>query len=348
MDSKRQQTEQIKARAQSLGFSIVGITNAETLHHHDRYRNWINKQHHAGMNYLASPYHIETRRDPHLLLPSVKSIAVVGFAYPLHPIDLLSSSSIGLISSYAAGEDYHLRLPRLLDEFVQTLRSDLKHEITYRICTDSAPILERELACRAGLGWIGKNSFLISPQIGSASLLAEILLDMELEFDHPYLKDLCGTCDRCVQACPTGCIQPDRTIDASRCISYHTIENRGEVPPDIMQKFGNWIFGCDICQMVCPWNRKPSLRNIQSNKELVLSMDQMVDLLSISEDAFQHQFRKTALSRTKRTGLLRNLLIRLGNLANPKTIPIIREFVESTSDPTLLYTANWAIKQISK
>ncbi|MBP9040366.1 MAG: tRNA epoxyqueuosine(34) reductase QueG [Anaerolineaceae bacterium] len=348
MDSLRQQTELIKARAKSLGFSIVGITNAEPLQHHDRYMEWINKKHHAGMNYLTSKYHIETRRDPHLFLPSVKSIIIVGFPYPLHPTDLLTASPVGLIGSYTTGEDYHSRLPRLLDEFMQTLRSDFKHEITYRICTDSAPILERELACRAGLGWIGKNSFLISPRIGSTFLIAEILLDTELEIDHPDSKDRCGKCDRCIQACPTGCIHPDRTIDANRCISYHTIENRGEVPPEIMQEFGNWIFGCDICQMVCPWNKKFSARTDQTNNDLVVSTEQMTEMLSMSEEIFQHQFGKTALSRTKRNGLLRNLLIRLGNLADPGNIPIIHKIIESTSDPTLLYTAHWAINQISK
>lgn len=348
MESIRRQTEQIKARAKSLGFSIVGITNAEALHEHERYKDWVNQQFHAGMKYLATPYHVETRRDPHLLLPSVRSIIVVGFSYPLHHSDLLSPLSLGLISGYATGEDYHAYIPRLLDEFVQSLRSDFGQEIAALVCTDSAPVLERELAYRAGLGWIGKNSFLISPQIGSTFLLAEVLIDKELEFDTPYSQDRCGTCDRCIKACPTGCIRPDRTIDANRCISYHTIENHGEIPPDIMQRSGNWVFGCDICQTVCPWNKKPNVGNDQVDQAMALSVNQMTELLHISEQEFQQQFGKTAISRTKRKGLLRNILIRLGNLAEPATIPVIQQLIESTTDPVLLNTAHWALDQINK
>lgn len=346
MEPIRRQTEQIKARAKSLGFSIVGITNAGGLQQHDRYKDWVSKQYHAGMKYLSSPYHVETRRDPRLILPSVQSIIVVGYSYPLHNIDLLSPLPVGLIGSYASGEDYHILLPRLLDELVQSIQADFGQEIEARICCDSAPILERELACRAGLGWIGKNSSLISPQIGSAFLLAEVLLDQELEIDPPFLQDRCGTCDRCIRACPTGCIQSDRTIDANRCISYHTIENRGEIPPDIMQQSGNWIFGCDICQMVCPWNRTPAGENDHVDQELVLSVGRMTELLSISDQAFQEQFGNTAISRTRRNGLLRNILIRLGTLAEPKTIPMIHQLIKTTTDPVLFHTAHWALNKI--
>lgn len=347
MEPLRRQTEQIKAKAKSLGFSIVGVTNAEPLQEHYRYEDWISKQHHAGMRYLTTPYHRDTRRDPHLLLPNVQSIIVVGLSYPLHSLDLLSSHS-GLIGSYASGEDYHDRIPRLLDKLVQSLHSMFGHEIATRICTDSSPILERELAQRAGLGWIGKNSCLISPQFGSSILLAEILLDQPLEIDPPYLQDHCGTCDRCIKACPTGCIQSNRTIDANRCISYHTIENHGEIPPEIMRQFGDWVFGCDICQMVCPWNRKNLTGIGHVNQDLVWSVDQMMELLVISEQTFRKQFGTTALSRTKRNGLLRNILVRLGNLAEPNTIPLIRQFIDSTTDSVLLHTAQWALDRIKK
>lgn len=348
MAQLRSQTEQIKARAKSLGFSIVGITHTEPLQEHGRYKEWISKQYHAGMKYLATPYHIDTRRDPRLLLPNAQSVIVVGFTYPLHSIDILSPLPVGVISSYAAGEDYHDYIPRLLEQFVQSVRSDFGQEIAARICTDSAPILERELAQRAGLGWIGKNSCLISPQIGSALLLAEVLLDLKLEIDPPFQHDYCGTCNRCVLACPTGCIQNDRTIDANRCISYQTIENRGEIPPELMHQSGNWIFGCDVCQMVCPWNKKRITTFGQANKELIVSVDQMTELLTISEQAFQQQFGSTALARTKRNGLLRNLLIRLGNLANSETIPAIQRLIDSTSDPVLLHTAQWALERMDK
>ena len=180
-----------------------------------------------------------------------------------------------------------------------------------RVFTDSAPILERELGVRAGLGWIGKNSCLISPHVGSNFLLAEVFLDQELKPDYPFDKDHCGSCTRCIDACPTKCILPDRTIDSNRCISYHTIENRGEIPPEMMQKLGNWVFGCDICQMVCPWNKHLGLKSGSDVQEGILNLSQMLSILSMSDDDFEQMFKSTALMRARRSGILRNVLIRL-------------------------------------
>ena len=159
------------------------------------------------------------------------------------------------LPAYAWLPDYHLTIPILINEFIERIEKKLGRNINYKAFTDSAPILERDIAQRAGLGWIGKNSCLIHPDQGSFFLLAEVFTDIELEIDQPLLADRCGSCTRCLEACPTHCILPNRTIDAYRCISYLTIENKGPIPRDMRKYTGNWIFGCDICQMVCPWNR---------------------------------------------------------------------------------------------
>jgi epoxyqueuosine reductase len=196
------------------------------------------------------------------------------------------------------------------------------------------------------LGLFGKNSCLISPKIGSAFLLAEVFLDQPLKIDQPFAHDHCGTCERCVKACPTACIQPDRTIDARRCISYHTIENRGEIPSEIMERSGNWFFGCDICQMVCPWNTKHISYSALQTESLVLNKDQLLYLLTISDEEFLTRFGNTSLSRTKKRGLMRNALIQLGNMADRTTLDALTQFVTSATDPLLIQTAQWAINQM--
>lgn len=346
MQTLRSITERIKAKALSLGFSLVGVTDASPLKEYTRYVDWLDRNFHAGMDFLATPFHRHSRIDPRLLVPETQAIIVLGLEYPLHNLQELSNLEIGLISGYAAGEDYHARIPRMLRDFNAALSDEFSTNPVQRIFTDSAPILERELGSRAGLGWIGKNSCLISPKIGSAFLLAEVFLDQPLQTDAPFIHDLCGTCDRCLKACPTGCIQPDRTIDARHCISYHTIENRGEIPHEVMERSGNWLFGCDICQMVCPWNSKRIQHPSIQDDSLVLEKDQLFQLLTLSDEGYQLRFGKTSLSRTKIKGLMRNALITLGNLADKTTIDALNQFIASTTDPLLIQTARWAIDQM--
>lgn len=266
------------------------------------------------MKYLASDYHIHKRRDPTALVPWAKSILVLGLPYTLQQVDVEFDQEIGLVSGYAAGEDYHLRIPKMVSPLLEFLDVAFRKPVQAQVFTDSSPILERELGVRAGLGWIGKNSCLISKEHGSAFLLAEVFIDQELVWDSPYNENNCGTCQRCIQACPTGCINSDQTIDASRCISYLTIEHRGEIPREIAEKMGDWVFGCDICQAVCPWNVQATKTPLVQTELRYFSVETMTELLELDEAEFHARFANSAISRAKLLGLKRNLGLRLAGI----------------------------------
>lgn len=246
--------ESIKSEARRQGFQLVGVTTPEPPPHLDVYEGWLGAGHHAGMGWMGTERNRQRRGDPKLILPECQSILVLGMAYPpsLFPID--ERNRRGKVASYAWGDDYHDILPERLKAIIPFIEQQVGHSIQNRWYTDTGPILERELAQRAGLGWIGKNTCLIHPKAGSYFLLAEIFLDLGLAPDKPINSDHCGSCTRCIEACPTGCILPNRTIDANRCISYLTIEEKGLIPLNLRPQIGNWIFGCDVCQQVCPWN----------------------------------------------------------------------------------------------
>ncbi len=310
---------QIKARAASLGFDLCGITTPEPLAEYQRYADWLANGYHAGMAYLDTDYHKSVRKDPRQLFPVVRSIIVLGKPYRLSTRQEMEQREAGLICGYACGEDYHHSLPRELEPLVEDLLSLSPSKTRPRVFTDSAPILERELAARAGLGWIGKNSCLISPSHGSAFLLAEVLTDVTIEPDTPLIPDRCGTCDRCIKACPTGCILPGRLIDANRCISYHTIENKGEIPPELTGSFTNQVFGCDICQVVCPWNRDTTPLNTSPNSEKLIPVAELDGLLEINKESFDQRFGSTPVSRVKREGFIRNVHLIRGKLQSSST-----------------------------
>ncbi len=338
---------EIKARAASLGFPLCGITSPEPPAGYGKYLDWLDKHHHAGMAYLESTYHKEMRQDPARFYPDLGSIILLGFPYNLTQPGQIMENDLGIISGYASGEDYHERIPRLLQPLIDFLVESFKVKSLPRVFTDSAPILERELAQRAGLGWIGRNGCLISPKWGSSFLLAEIFSDIPLTPDHEFEADLCGTCRRCIDACPTGCILPNRTIDANDCLSYHSIENRKMIPEAIMERFSNQIFGCDICQSVCPWNHfSPEVQNnvIISN---LLTLHQMESILLMDESAFNNHFGNTPVSRARYTGLKRNILIYLGNNSHLQTSDMIRSLLAFESDPVLRYTAGWALDKLT-
>jgi len=299
----------IKARAASLGFPLCGITTAESPAEYRRYSAWLSNGNHAGMAYLDTEYHRTVRKDPRLLLPEVKSIIVLGLPYRLTTLQEVEQRKAGVICGYSLGEDYHHRIPQMLDPLAAFLQKLSPSASRPHIFTDSTPILERELAVRAGLGWIGKNSCLISPSHGSAFLLAEIFTDVALEPDKPFLLDHCGNCDRCIKACPTGCILPDRTIDAKRCISYHSIENRGEIPPEIINKFTNQVFGCDICQVVCPWNHFSPGEKLPEGQDNLIQAEEMSELIQIDQEEFSQLYGSTPVSRVRQEGFIRNLRI---------------------------------------
>jgi len=338
---------EIKARAASLGFPLCGITTAEPPAGYSRYLDWLARQHHAGMAYLASAYHKEMRKDPAALFPGLRSIIILGLPYRLPDPRQIDQRERGLISGYAIEEDYHQRIPVLLQPLIDFLAKSYQVSTRPRVFTDSAPILERELAQRAGLGWIGKNGCLISPRSGSSFLLAEIFSDIPLQPDAPLDVDRCGSCTKCIDACPTGCILSDRTIDSSRCLSYHSIENRQMIPHPIMERFSNQLFGCDICQVVCPWNRISSSDQTFPVISNSLEFEEMEAILTMDATGFNQHFGQTPVSRVRITGLKRNILIFFGNTGFAHSIETIRQLLDNETDPVLQYTGSWALSKIS-
>lgn len=295
------------------------------------------------MNYLATDRSRIRRANPREILPECKSILVLATPYS-SPLPL--GEGLGVrVASYARGEDYHNILPARMEELVRFIEEQVARPIKNRYYTDTGPILERDLAQRAGIGWIGKNTCLINPKQGSYFFLSEIFLDLELEPDPPFVTDHCGTCARCITACPTNCILPNRTLDATRCISYLTIELKDDIPIELREKIGNWVFGCDICQMVCPWNR------FASEGDPAFSDDEPLPPptgeLTLTPETFNQRFKQTPISRAKRRGYLRNVAVALGNTGNMHTLPVLQNALND-DEPMIRNHAQWAIEQINK
>lgn len=326
----------IKDKARQLGFILAGVTSSEPPVHFDIFESWLNSNHHGEMGYLATDRNRLRRQNPKQILPECKSILVL--AIPYSPLS--SNMNDGpRIASYAIGDDYHNILPEKLQAIVNFIEEQLGRPIPNRYYTDTGPILERELARRAGLGWIGKNSMLINPKAGSTFFLAEILLGIDLEPDESFPTDHCGNCTRCITACPTQCILPNRTLDARRCISYLTIELKHEIPEELRPQMQDWIFGCDICQQVCPWNRfsQPADPAFETKIPLpVLTSD-----LLLSSVEFNQRFKNSPIKRTKRRGYLRNLVVAVGNSANKNNISLLEQAMQD-DEPLVQRHAKWA------
>jgi epoxyqueuosine reductase len=327
----------IKQKARQLGFTLAGVTSSEPLSHHDIFESWLNAGMHGTMGYLAEARSRARRADPKEILPECRSILVLGIPYAA-PVD-------GPIASYALGTDYHDVLPERLRAIVNFIEEQVGHPVPNRCYTDTGPLLERELAQRAGLGWVGRNTCLINPGTGSTFFLAEILLGIELEPDAPFKTDHCGTCTRCIDACPTKCILPDRTLDARRCISYLTIELKEDIPQDLRPLMKDWVFGCDICQQVCPWNRF-SLPADPAFEPLI-SLPVLTSDLLLTPREFNQRFRHSPLKRPKRRGYLRNIAVATGNHGNRNDIPVLEKALED-SEPLVKEHAKWAIDRIRK
>lgn len=338
-------TQDIKGEARRLGFDLVGVTTPNPPPHLEAYRAWLAAGRHGEMRYLATIRARECRADPRRLLPECRSILVVGANYL--PAAEASAPSTR-VAAYARGQDYHDILPERLERLVAALKRIAGEPFTYRIYTDTGPILERELAQRAGLGWIGKNTCLIHPQRGSYFLLAEVLLGLDLVPDPPFAADHCGTCVRCLEACPTRCILPDRTLDASRCVSYLTIEVKETLPLDLRPAVGDWLFGCDICQEVCPWNRrfaKPSEDPAFQPRPLLQSPDAL-EMLQLEAGDLPRALRDSPLLRPRRRGLLRNAAVVAGNQADPEAVPILRQVLGQDPEALVRAHAAWALGRI--
>ncbi len=340
----------IKAEVKNLGFSLIGVTTPDTPDHYSNFEAWLSGGNHGGMGYLSRLDTLAKRRDPRLLMPECKSILCLAFPYPnANMLQPGTDSPKGRIASYAWKQDYHIDLPARIETLMARIEKKLDHKIAYRVFTDSAPILERDLAARAGLGWIGKNGCLIHPEHGSFFLLAEVFVDIELESDQPFTADRCGSCRRCITACPTGCILPDRTIDSRRCISYLTIENKGPIPRDLRPGMGNWIFGCDVCQMVCPWNRLRVGNEDGNRPEDEINQSGFKDLIeemALSEADFRQKYTNLPVLRAKRKGYLRNVAVALGNTHNKDAVPALIKALSNEKEPLIRCHCAWALGQI--
>lgn len=301
--SKTKYSQQIKIEAQRLGFSFCGISKAGFLEEEaPRLEKWLNQNMHGEMHYMEN--HFDKRLDPTLLVEDSKSVISLLFNY--YP-EKQQKEDTFKISKYAYGEDYHFIIKDKLKDIVHFINDSIG-EINARVFVDSAPVLDRAWAKKSGLGWIGKNGMLINKEQGSFFFLAEIILDLELDYDNP-ITDHCGTCTACLDACPTEAILPNKVVDGSKCISYFTIELKDEIlPKEVNGKFEDWIFGCDICQDVCPWNRFSLVHQepkFQPNDKLLnFSKSEWKEL---TEEIFQEIFKKSAVKRTKFKGLKRNI-----------------------------------------
>ena len=303
MTINQKYSQLIKTEAQRLGFTTCGIAKAEFLEEEaPRLEQWLSNDYHGEMKYMEN--HFDMRLDPRLLVDEAKS--VISLSYNYFPETQQTDDSYK-IAKYAYGQDYHFVIKAKLKELYNFIQENIG-EINGRAFVDSAPILERSWAEKSGLGWNGKHSLLIQKELGSYFFLSELILDLELEYDVPFATDHCGTCTKCIDACPTEAILPNNTVDGSKCISYFTIELKNEIPTDVKGQFEDWMFGCDICQDVCPWNRFSTSHQeplFAPHSDLIQMTKR--DWEEITEDVFRKVFKKSAVKRTKFSGLQRNI-----------------------------------------
>ena len=299
-----QLSEFIKDEAARLGFTACGIAPAEVLSEDEnRLRDWLGKGFHAKMNYMQD--RAALRANPQALVENARSVVVLLYNY--YPAEKMPDDSAYLVSAYAYGRDYHDVIREKLNQMISAIR-EREPDAAIRGFVDSAPVLERAWAARAGLGWIGKNSMLISRKQGSWFFITELITDLKLAYDTPMGGNYCGDCSRCIDACPTGAIVDAKVVDANRCISYLTIENKETIPEEFKGKYKKWIFGCDICQQVCPWNRfaMPHSEPAFVPKPEMVSLGKQ-EWESMEEDTYREIFRKSAVKRAKFAGLKRNI-----------------------------------------
>jgi epoxyqueuosine reductase len=296
-------TYHIKSKAYELGFSGIGIARAELLNEEENHlREWLARGYHASMHWLERD--VEKRIDVTKVLPNAKSVICVALNY-FTSSQHSNTPALGKISRYAWGDDYHFVMTTRLEKLYEFVKSEIPG-VEGKIYVDTGPMMDKTWAVRAGIGWLGKHTNIITRKFGSWVFLGEILIDAELEYDTPML-DYCGTCTACIDACPTQAIVQPYVLDAHKCISYLTIEHRGELPQEIVSNFQNWIYGCDICQDVCPWNRfqheteEPAFRPREEN-----AAPRLTELAEMSQEEFSQRFRKSPIKRTKHSGMTRN------------------------------------------
>ncbi len=343
-------TKQIKELAHAQGFELVGFAAAQTAPGWGRFSQWLTNGYAGEMNYLERG--AIARQSPHSIVPDAKSIVMVGMSYhqpKLREQDVPKGH--GRVASYAVGEDYHPLLWGKLNQLTSWLSSEVPGSHSRGI-VDTAPLLERDFARLAGLGWFGKNTMLINKRMGSFLLLAAIVTTIEMEVDQPHLASHCGSCTACLDACPTQAFPEPGVLDARKCISYLTIEKQGSIPIEQRSGIGDWFFGCDICQDVCPWNRKaPSGKEPQLLEagwhQLDSSTIDLIKLLTMDETKFRLWFRDTALWRAKRQGLRRNACLVLGNQGDAAALEALKA-AACGEDVIVKEAAEWAMAEIQK
>jgi len=302
INNKEKYTTIIKAEAKRLGFLSCGISKAGFLEEEaPRLENWLNKNQHGEMAYMEN--HFDKRLNPTLLVDDAKSVISLLLNY--YPSEAQNSESYK-ISKYAYGQDYHFVIKEKLKELLFTIQTEIG-EVSGRAFVDSAPVLDKAWAAKSGLGWIGKNSNLITQKVGSFYFIAELIVDLELDYDYAT-TDHCGTCTACIDSCPTEAIVSPYVVDGSKCISYFTIELKDNLPLEMKGKFDDWAFGCDVCQDVCPWNKfsKPHSEPLFNANPNLLSLTKK-DWDEITEDTFRQVFKYSAVKRTKLLGFKRNV-----------------------------------------
>ncbi|BFM43567.1 tRNA epoxyqueuosine(34) reductase QueG [Flavobacterium sp. CFS9] len=303
INSKETYSKFIKAEAKRLGFLSCGISKAGFLEEEaPRLEKWLNNNHHGQMAYMEN--YFDKRLDPNLLVDDAKSVVSLLLNY--YPTEIQTEESFK-ISKYAYGQDYHFVIKEKLKEFLHSIQENIG-EVSGRAFVDSAPVLDRAWAAKSGLGWIGKSGNLLTQKVGSFYFIAELILDLDLEYDHAT-TDHCGSCTACIDACPTQAIVAPYVVDGSKCISYYTIELKENIPAEMKGKFDEWMFGCDTCQDVCPWNRfsKPHSEPLFNPNPELLSFSKK-DWIEITEETFRLVFKNSPIKRTKFDGLKRNIL----------------------------------------
>ena len=310
MDTKKL-TLNIKELSSALGFNLVGISQAKkSVETSKRFQKWLDMGYHASMNWLN--VRRDEKKDIFKYFPQVRSIISFGYNYYSFPDNNIDDNY--KISNYAHGDDYHIVIKEKLFEVLSYIKSYNEY-LNYRICIDTSPIMEKVLAQKSGLGWIGKHTNLINNNIGSWFFISEILLDIDLEYDEEFIDDLCGSCVKCLDACPTDALTP-YVLNSNKCISYLTIEHRGEIDKKYIDNLDGWIYGCDICQEVCPWNIKFSK---DTNEKRFLKKKKIKDMRkgdweSLDSEKYKNMFRNSAIKRTKFEGLSRNVKLNKKNI----------------------------------
>jgi epoxyqueuosine reductase len=343
-------TVNLRQKALEQGFELVGFTAARPPVGLDRFLDWLEQGYAGQMQYLEKG--AAARFSPEAVLPGVRSIVMLGMSYHQPAVRQQSTPELhGRVATYALGCDYHELLWSKLNLLTAWLTEQAPGSQS-RGVVDTAPLLERDFARLGGLGWFGKNTMLINKKMGSFFLLAALLTTVELEIDQPHVSSHCGTCTACLDACPTQAFPEPGVLDASKCISYFTIELKGSIPVEHRPGIGDWAFGCDICQDVCPWNRKapsgqtPELLSASWQSGSTKTLD-LITLLQMPIEEFRQHFRGTALWRTKRQGLLRNACIVLGNQRDQRAIPALEQ-LKGEGDEVIREAAEWALIKLSE